>query len=83
MFAYLLSTNEIISPLEIKSIVKKSPISKLSRSKALKMQEICHYRHARKTSGLVLLYDTDIDFISHNNFVNSGFFKKVFTPVSL
>ena len=51
---------------------EKAPVSKLSRSKALKTQQIFHYRHARKTSILVLLY---VDS------ANSDFFARVFVPV--
>ena len=55
----------------------KAPIYKLSRSKALKTQQICHYRYAKKTSGLFLLYDTGVDF----NFANLDTFAKVSVPV--
>ena len=30
---------------------EKAPVNRLSRGKAPKTQQICHYRHARKTSG--------------------------------
>ena len=55
----------------------KDLIYKLSRSKAPKTQQFCHYRHARKTSGLFLLYDVN----SRNNFANLGSFAKVSIPV--
>ena len=58
---------------------EKAPIYKLSRSKAHKIQQICHYRHTRKTSGF--LHDTDINFSSRNNFSDLGPFAKVSVPV--
>ena len=45
------------------------------------MQQICHYRHGRKTGGLFLLYDTGVNFISRNNLNNLGSFAKVSVPV--
>ena len=60
---------------------EKAPIYKLFRSKAPKTQQICHYRHARKTSGLFLLYNTSADFSSRNNFANLGSFAKFAVPV--
>ena len=61
---------------------KKAPIYKLSRRKAPKTQQICYYRHARKTSGLFLLYDTGFSFNSCNNFANLVFFAKVSVPLA-
>ena len=55
----------------------KAPIYRLSRSKAPKTQQICNYRHARKTSGLFLL----CDFSSGKKIANLGFFAKVSFPV--
>ena len=46
-----------------------------------KSTQICHNRHARKTGVLFLLYDTDTDFISRNNFAKLGSFAKVFVPI--
>ena len=40
----------------------------LSRSKAPKTQQICYYKHTRKTSELFLLCNTGIDFSLRNNF---------------
>ena len=60
---------------------EKSPIYKLSRSKTFKTRQICHYRHARKTSGLYLLHDTGVDFSSSNNFANLDSFAKVSVTV--
>ena len=53
----------------------------LSRSKAPKTQQICHYRHVRKTSQLFLLHDTGADFSCRCNFANLGSFAKVSVPV--
>ena len=39
--------------------------------------QTCHYRHATKTSGLFLLFNTGADFSLRNNFANSGSFAKV------
>ena len=49
---------------------KKTPIYKLFRSKTPKTQQICHYRHVRKTSGPFLLYA-----------IHLGSFAKVSVPV--
>ena len=54
----------------------KAPIYKLFRSNALKTQQTCGYRHARKTSRLFLL-----DFRFHSNFPNLGSFANVSVPV--
>ena len=56
---------------------EKAPIYKLSRSKALKTQQVCHYRHTTKTSRLFLLYSTGVNFSPRNNFANLGSFAKV------
>ena len=45
--------------------------------KALKTQQLCHYRHARKTSRHVLLYVTG----SRNNCAYLGVFAKASVPV--
>ena len=55
----------------------KAPIYKLSRSKAPKTQQVCHYNHARKNSGFFLF----VDFSSRKNFASLGSFAKVFFPV--
>ena len=56
---------------------EKAPVYKLSHRKAPKTQQICPYRHARKTSGPFLSYYTGIDFSSRNNLANLGSFAKV------
>ena len=53
----------------------------LSRSKAPKTQQICHYKHTRKTSELLLLFNTGADFSLRNNLCKLGSFAKVFVPV--
>ena len=50
----------------------KAPVYRLSRSKAPKTQQICHYRHTRKTGELFLLFNTGVDFSLHNNFAKAG-----------
>ena len=60
---------------------EKAPIYMLSRSKAPKTQQICHYKHTRKTSELFLLFNAGVDFSLRNNFANSGSFTKVSVPV--
>ena len=60
---------------------EKAPVYRLFRSKAPKTQQICHYRHARKTSELFSLFNTGVDFNLRNNFANSGSFAKVIVPV--
>ena len=64
-------------------MVRKSTHLQVVQQQSTKTQQICHYRHTRKASGLFLLYDTGVDFISRNDFVNSGSFAKVSLPVSL
>ena len=64
-------------------MVKKAPVYRLSRSKAPKTQQICHYRHMRKTSELFLLFNTGADFSLRNNFANSGSCAKVSVPVHI
>ena len=53
------------------------------KKKTPKTQQICHYRHATKTSGHFLLYDTGVGVNSLNNFANldSGSFAKVSVPL--
>ena len=53
----------------------------LSRSKAPKTQQICHYRHMRKTSELLLLFNAGANFSLRNNFASSGSIAKVSVPV--
>ena len=60
---------------------EKTPIYKLFRSKAPKTQQICYYRHARKSSGLFLLHSTGVDFSFSNDVANLGSFVKVSVPV--
>ena len=60
---------------------EEAPIYKPSCSKAAKTQQICHYRHVRKTCGLFLLHDTNAGVSSRNNFANLGSFAKVFISV--
>ena len=60
---------------------EKTPIYKLFRSKAPKTQQICYYKHTRKTGELFLLFNTGVDFSLHNNFANPGSFAKVSVPV--
>ena len=58
----------------------KELIYKLSRSKTLKTQQICYYRHAKKPV-IFLLYNTSVNFNARNNFANLGSFAKVSVPV--
>ena len=60
---------------------KNASIYKLSRSKAPKTQQFCHYRHVRNTSGLFLLYNTGVDFRFRNNFANLSSFAKASVPI--
>ena len=62
-------------------MLQKMLIYKLSRSKAPKTQQICHYRHATKTSGLFLLYSTGVNSSSRNNFANLGSLANVSVSV--
>ena len=62
-------------------MVGKAPIYELSRRKAPKTQQICHYKHTTKTSGPFLLYDTSVGFNSHNNFANLCSSAKVSVPL--
>ena len=71
--------NDLCKPIHL--WYEKTPIYKLSRSKAPETQQICHYRYERKTSELSLLYDTSVYFSSHNSFVNLGSLAKVSVPV--
>ena len=71
----------------IKSIIyimmckEKAPIYKSSRSKAPKIQQICDYRHVRKTIVLFLLHNMGVGFSSRNDFANLRSFAKVSVPV--
>ena len=51
----ILYFNDLCMPIE------KAPICKLSGSKATQTPQICHYKHAPKTSGAFLLYNTSVD----------------------
>ena len=51
------------------------------QSTTLKMQQICHYRHARKTFKFFLLCNTGVEFSFGNNFANLGSFAKVSVSV--
>ena len=62
---------------------EKAPVYRLSRSKAHKAQQICHYRHTRKTGELFLFVNTGVDFSLRNNFANAGSFAKVSIPVHI
>ena len=62
-------------------MVGKSTHLRVIRSKAPKTQQICHYRHTRKTGELFLLFNTGVDFSLRNTFANSGSFAKVSVPV--
>ena len=65
---------------------EKAPIYKSSRSEAPKLQQVCHYRHVRKTSCLILLHDKRFignymavlygGFSSSNNFASLGSIAK-------
>ena len=44
-------------------------------------QQICNYRHARKTSEPFLLYNASVDFSCRNNFANLSSSAKVSVPV--
>ena len=57
---------------------KKTPIYKLSHSKAPKTPITCGYRHTGKTSGLSQWHLTDVDLHSIlNKFASLGSFAKV------
>ena len=60
---------------------KKAPIYKLSRSKAPTTQQICHYKHARKTTRLFYCTTGALIFSSYNNLANLSSFAKVSVPV--
>ena len=62
---------------------EKAPVYRLSRSKAPKTQQICHYRHTRKTGEIFLFVNTGIDFSLRNYFANTGSFAKVSIPVHI
>ena len=64
-------------------VEKKAPIYKLSRSKAPKTKQICHYKHARKPVNCFLLSNAGVDFSLRNNFANSGSFAKVSVSVHI
>ena len=55
----------------------------LARSKAPKTQQICDYRHTRKTSELFLVFNTGVDFSLRYNLANPGSFAKVSVPVHI
>ena len=56
----------------------KAPIYKVSRSKAPKTQQICHYRHARNTIELFYCMTMGGEFSSRNNFAQPKFLCKSF-----
>ena len=62
---------------------EKAPIYRLSRSKAPKTQQICHYRHTRKTGELFLLFNTGVDFSLRNNIASAGSSANVSVPVHI
>ena len=62
---------------------EKAPVYRLSRSKAPKTQQICHYIHTRKTGERFLFVNTGVGFSLRNNFANSGFYAKVSIPVHI
>ena len=64
-------------------MVGKSTCYRLSRSKAPKTQQNCHYKHATKTSELFSLFNTGVDFSLRNNFANSNSFAKFSVPVHI
>ena len=70
--------NDLCKPIEIYIYArKKHPFTSYPAGKHPKIQQVCHYRHARKTRGPFFLYNTGFDFSSSNNFANSGSFAKV------
>ena len=44
-------------------------LGKSTRNKAPKTQQICHYKHATKSSGLFLLYSTDFFYYTARTLV--------------
>ena len=60
---------------------KSTHLQVIPQQSAPKTQQICHYRYARKTSELVLLFNTSVDFSLRNNFATAGSFAKVSVPV--
>ena len=61
--------------------MEKAPIYRLSRRKAPKTQQNCHYRHAIKTNRPFLSRGNGVEFISSNNFATLGSFAKASLPV--
>ena len=73
--------NDLCKPIEIYIYVgKKRPLASYPAVKH-KTQQICHYRHATKTSGICLLYSTGINLSLRNKFANLRSFAKVSVPV--
>ena len=62
---------------------EKAPVYRLSRGKAPKTQQNCHYRHTRKNWWNFLLFNTGVDFSFRNKFANAGSFAKVSVPVHI
>ena len=60
---------------------EKSPIYKLSRSKAPKAQQTCGSRHTRKTNGLFYGHYTGVGYGFRNNLAYLGSFANVSVPV--
>ena len=63
-------------------MLRKSNHLQVIPQQSTQTQQICHYRHTTKTSGL-LLYSTGGDFSSRYNFANLGFFAKLSVPVKV
>ena len=81
LFYYMLF-NDLCKLIEIQIYGrKKHPFTSYPAEKHPKMEQICYYRHATKTSGLFLLYDTGVGFNSRDNFANLDFFAKVSVPL--
>ena len=62
---------------------KSTHLQVIPQKKKPKTQQICYYKHTRKTSELFLLFNTGVDFSLRNNFANSGSFAKVSVPVHI
>ena len=62
---------------------KKHPFKGYPAVQHSKKQQICHYRHTKKTRELFLLFNAGVKFSLRNNFANSGFFAKVSVPVHI
>ena len=72
--------NDLYKPIEIYIYTRKSTHSQVTSQQST--QNKANLRlHTRKTSGPFFLYDTSVDFSSHNNFANIGSIAKVSIPV--